>query len=130
MIPISDGFSILILGITIGLIHSTDGDHILALSTLSRDYRKSLKNFWIGISWGLGHSTPLMILGIVILLAKQSILDHYLKISIYMEILVGIMLIFLGIQKSGFLGSVKSMSRETLPFSTLLSLYCSVLRLF
>ena len=98
MIPIYDVISILILGITIGLIHSTDGDHILALSTLSRDYRKSLKNFWIGISWGLGHSTPLMILGIVILLAKQSILDLYLKISIYMEILVGIMLIFLGIQ--------------------------------
>ncbi|MBI64400.1 MAG: hypothetical protein CL778_03875 [Chloroflexi bacterium] len=86
------------LGITVGIIHSTDVDHIVAISTFSRDYKKSFKNFWVGVSWGLGHSTPLLALGLLILITKDSILSSFDNFEIYMEGFVGIMLVFLGIQ--------------------------------
>ena len=98
VLEISGIFSAILVGFLLGLRHSIDGDHIVAISTLSRDYNKYFKNLWIGISWGLGHSTPLIIIGISVLLFKDVFFDVYEPISTYFEILVSIMLIFLGIQ--------------------------------
>ena len=69
--------SAIIIGLVIGLRHSTDGDHVVAVSTMARDYRSVFKGLWVGVSWGLGHSTPLLLLGILILLVKQSFMDLY-----------------------------------------------------
>ena len=71
-VPIAGFGSALILGLIIGLRHSTDGDHIVAVSTMARDYQSLFKGLWVGLSWGLGHSTPLLILGIIILLLKET----------------------------------------------------------
>ena len=98
VLEISGIFSAIIVGFLIGLRHSLDGDHIVAISTLSRDYNKYFKNLWIGLSWGLGHSTPLILIGISVLLFKDIFFDIYEPISTYFEILVSVMLIFLGIQ--------------------------------
>ena len=49
-------------------------------------------------SWGLGHSTPLLILGILILLVKQTVIDFYESISVFFEFGVAVMLLFLGLQ--------------------------------
>lgn len=95
---ISSILSPIFLGITVGIIHSTDVDHIVAISTFSRDYKRSFKNFWVGVSWGLGHSTPLFALGLLILITKDSILSMFNDFQNYMEGFVGIMLIFLGLQ--------------------------------
>ena len=95
---ISSIFSPIFLGISVGIIHSTDVDHIVAISTFSRDYKKSFKSFWIGVSWGLGHSTPLFALGLLILISKDSILALFDDFQNYLEGFVGIMLIFLGLQ--------------------------------
>ena len=64
-VPIAGFGSALVLGLIIGLRHSTDGDHIVAVSTMARDYQSLFKGLWVGVSWGLGHSTPLLILGII-----------------------------------------------------------------
>ncbi|MQG18882.1 MAG: hypothetical protein FI687_03820 [SAR202 cluster bacterium] len=98
VIHFSGIISALIVGLIIGFRHSTDGDHVVAVSTMARDYRNIFKSLWVGISWGLGHSTPLMILGILVLLFKQSILDIYESIAGFFEFGVGLMLVFLGIQ--------------------------------
>lgn len=90
--------SAIFIGLIIGFRHSTDGDHIVAVSTMARDYRSAFKGLWIGVSWGLGHSTPLLILGIIILLIKQSALDFYASIAVFFEFGVALMLIFLGLQ--------------------------------
>tara|TARA_B100001750_G_scaffold247411_1_gene273070 strand:+ start:4355 stop:5140 length:786 start_codon:yes stop_codon:yes gene_type:complete len=90
--------SALIVGLIIGFAHSTDGDHVVAVSTMARDFRSVFKGLWVGLSWGLGHSTPLLILGILVLLFKQSIIDYYEPISGFFEFGVGLMLVYLGIQ--------------------------------
>jgi len=97
-IEISGILSAILVGFLLGLRHSLDGDHIVAISTLSRDFNKYIKNLWIGISWGLGHSTPLILIGISVLLFKDLFFDFYKPLSSYFELLVSIMLIFLGIQ--------------------------------
>jgi ABC-type nickel/cobalt efflux system permease component RcnA len=98
LIQFSGILSALFLGIILGLSHSTDGDHVVAVSTMARDYKNIMKSIWVGISWGLGHSTPLLILGILILIIKESLMSFYEKIAVYFEFGVAIMLILLGIQ--------------------------------
>lgn len=88
--------SAIIIGLVIGLRHSTDGDHVVAVSTMARDYRSVFKGLWVGVSWGLGHSTPLLLLGTLILLAKQSFMDLYESVSSVFEFGVALMLVFLG----------------------------------
>jgi sulfite exporter TauE/SafE len=90
--------SAIIIGLVIGLRHSTDGDHVVAVSTMARDYRSVFKGLWVGVSWGLGHSTPLLLLGTLILLVKQSFMDLYASVSSIFEFGVALMLIFLGAQ--------------------------------
>ena len=97
-VPIAGFGSALVLGLIIGLRHSTDGDHIVAVSTMARDYQSLFKGLWVGVSWGLGHSTPLLILGIIILLLKEAALDLYESVATYFEFGVALMLIFLGLQ--------------------------------
>ena len=90
--------SALLIGLIIGLRHSTDGDHIVAVSTMARDYKSIFKGLWIGVSWGLGHSSPLIVLGILILLFKETIMDAYESVAGFFEFGVAIMLILLGLQ--------------------------------
>ena len=97
-IAISGITSALFLGLIIGLRHSTDGDHVVAVSTMARDYKSLFKGLWVGVSWGLGHSTPLLFLGILILLVKQAIMDFYDSVATFFEFGVALMLIFLGVQ--------------------------------
>lgn len=98
VIHFSGIISALIVGLIIGFRHSTDGDHVVAVATMARDYRSVLKGLWVGFSWGLGHSTPLLILGILVLLFKQSVIDYYEPVSGFFEFGVGLMLVFLGAQ--------------------------------
>ncbi|MCH7706544.1 MAG: urease accessory protein UreH, partial [Chloroflexi bacterium] len=53
---------------------------------------------WIGAYWGLGHTTPLLIVGTAILFLKGTVAEQYEKFSSYLEFGVGIMLVFLGAQ--------------------------------
>ena len=90
--------SAIFIGLIIGLRHSTDGDHVIAVSTMARDYRSVFKGLWVGVSWGLGHSTPLLLLGMLILLVKQSVMDFYESVSAVFEFGVALMLVSLGLQ--------------------------------
>ena len=98
IIQFSGILSALFIGLLIGLKHSTDGDHIVAISTIVRDYKKIINAVWVGISWGIGHTIPLMILGTIILLLKENFLDLYMHIARYLECGVAIMVIILGLQ--------------------------------
>lgn len=88
----------LILGFLLGLKHATDADHIVAVSTIASEYRNAWRGIWVGVSWGLGHTFPLLILGIVVLVLKDAVLDSYSAVAPYLELLVGLMLVFLGVQ--------------------------------
>ena len=98
LVKFSGIISAIIVGFFIGLTHSLDGDHVVAVSTMAKDVRSFFGTIWIGLSWGLGHSTPLIIIGVLVLLIKDDIIDIYEPISSYFELLVSLMLIFLGLQ--------------------------------
>lgn len=87
--------SVIILGMVLGLRHALDPDHIIAVSTIVSDSRNPLKSIWIGISWGIGHTTTLFILGIVVIAVGVAIPD---RLALFFEMLVGILLVILGIQ--------------------------------
>ena len=90
------GMIALILGFLLGLKHSTDADHVVAVSTLTAKYHNVWQGIWVGASWGLGHTTPLLIVGIAILCFKGALLDRYETVSTWFELGVAIMLMFLG----------------------------------
>ncbi|MBI2855539.1 MAG: urease accessory protein UreH [Chloroflexi bacterium] len=88
----------LILGFLLGIKHATDADHVVAVSTIVSEYRNAWRGIWIGASWGLGHTTPLLIAGISILLLKDPAAQLYEDYAAFLEFGVGIMLLFLGLQ--------------------------------
>ena len=86
------------LGLLLGLKHATDADHVVAVSTIVSEYRNAWRGIWVGASWGLGHTTPLLIVGTAILLLKESVAERYEQVAPFLEFGVGIMLVFLGVQ--------------------------------
>ena len=96
LVQISGVFSSLFLGLFLGFKHSTDGDHVVAVSTMAKNFKNVFKSLWVGVSWGLGHSTPLLILGTLILFIKDALMDVYESVATYFEFGVAIMLVLLG----------------------------------
>ena len=94
----SGALAALTLGFLLGLKHATDADHVVAVSTIVGEYRNAWRGIWVGGSWGLGHSTPLLVLGVVILAFKEVVLDRYDSVAPAFEFGVGVMLVFLGVQ--------------------------------
>jgi len=88
-------FAALILGIVLGLRHALDPDHVVAVSTIVSEYRNPLRSFWVGVSWGLGHTTTLFIIGIIIIALRLAIPE---RLALFLEFAVGIMLVGLGVQ--------------------------------
>jgi len=95
---------VLTLGLVIGLQHAFEPDHIAAVTTqITRQKNKSqsikkliqestLKSSIIGVVWGAGHTTALMLVGLVVYLLSVNIPDVFFNGS---EFIVGIMLVFL-----------------------------------
>jgi ABC-type nickel/cobalt efflux system permease component RcnA len=88
----------LALGLLLGLKHATDADHVVAVSTIVSEYRNAWRGIWVGASWGLGHSTPLLVLGIVVLAFREVVLVRYEAVAPVLEFGVGVMLVYLGAQ--------------------------------
>lgn len=86
---------ILALGLLLGIRHAFDADHLIAVTTIVSAYRNPLRAIWVGISWGLGHTTTLLLAGILLLFMKVSLPE---RVALLFEFLVGVMLIVLGIQ--------------------------------
>lgn len=86
------------LGFLLGLKHATDADHVVAVSTMVAELGSAWRGVWIGASWGLGHTTPLLALGIILLLIKEALVDRLQQVAPILEFGVGIMLVLLGFQ--------------------------------
>jgi sulfite exporter TauE/SafE len=82
------------LGFFLGIKHSFEADHVIAVSTMVTEHKNPFRAALIGTFWGIGHTTTLFIAGIVILLLKITIPD---KIALSLEFIVGCMLVGLGI---------------------------------
>jgi len=97
---------VLTLGLAIGLQHAFEPDHIAAVTTqvihqknksqsLKELIKKgALKSSIIGAMWGAGHTTTLVLVGLLVYLFSVNIPDVFFISS---EFIVGVMLIFLAI---------------------------------
>lgn len=79
----------------------TGPDHLSAIATLSANVGSVLRAFGLGVRWGLGHSTGLLLVGTILILATRGnghdTVDMPDLVSHLLESLVGVFMIFLGI---------------------------------
>jgi high-affinity nickel permease len=94
MLPIDPKLAtMLALGFLLGIEHAFDADHVVAVSTLVTRERNLKKSSFLGIFWGIGHTTTLLIVGLAILTLKLTIPN---RLALSMEFVVGAMLVLLG----------------------------------
>ncbi len=83
----------LLLGFVLGLKHSTEADHLAAVSTLVTDTHGVRRGAIVGAFWGLGHLLTLFVLGAILIVFRLPITP---RISWTFEFLVALVLIALG----------------------------------
>ena len=83
-----------LLGFILGIRHSTDPDHIVAVSTIVSRNRSLRNGAMIGAVWGMGHTLTIFVVGSAIILFRITIPA---RIGLGMEFLVALMLILLGV---------------------------------
>jgi len=82
------------LGLVLGMRHSTDPDHVVAVSAIVARERSVPQGTLIGALWGLGHTVTIVAVGAAIILFKLVIPP---RLGLSMELAVAAMLILLGI---------------------------------
>ena len=87
-------FSMLGLGLVLGLKHALDADHLAAVSTMATEGRGLFASSLIGALWGLGHTLSLTFAGVLVIVLHFEIGARAGKA---LELCVGFMLIALGV---------------------------------
>jgi ABC-type nickel/cobalt efflux system permease component RcnA len=82
------------LGLLLGIQHALDPDHLIAVSTIVSEHRSFKWASLIGAFWGLGHTTTLFIVGLLVIGLRVTIPPH---VASSLELLVAAMLIILGV---------------------------------
>lgn len=85
---------IVLLGLFLGMRHSTDPDHVVAVSTIVSRERSVRHAALIGVLWGVGHTLTISLVGSAIILFGLVIPP---RIGLSMEFSVALMLILLGV---------------------------------
>ena len=84
---------ILLTGLGLGFAHSLDPDHVVAVSTLLCNNKSIRKSITSATVWGVGHSTVLFIIGLLVLTLSVVIPQSVLKLF---DSAAGVLLIILG----------------------------------
>jgi nickel/cobalt exporter len=85
---------VVLLGLFLGMRHSTDPDHVIAVSTIASRERSIGKGAVIGMLWGVGHTLTIFLVGSAIILFGLVIPP---RVGLSMEFSVALMLILLGV---------------------------------
>ncbi|MFZ5534956.1 MAG: hypothetical protein ACOY3M_02250 [Patescibacteria group bacterium] len=103
-------FSVLILGFLLGLKHATDADHVVAVTTIVSRQKKLRHAALVGITWGIGHTFMIIVVGIAMIVFRITIPE---KAQLTFELIVAVTLIILGfLNLTGIMGKlVRSLSR-------------------
>jgi len=87
--------SFLILGFLIGMSHALEADHLAAVGALATSkHSSSRKLVFLGASWGMGHTTTLLLLSSLVLFFGYVLSA---RLAAGMEFIVGTMLVLLGV---------------------------------
>jgi ABC-type nickel/cobalt efflux system permease component RcnA len=85
---------ILLTGLGLGLGHSLDPDHVVAVSTLVCNNKSLRKSITSATVWGIGHSAILFVIGLLVLTLSVVIPQEILKLF---DCAAGVLLIILGL---------------------------------
>jgi ABC-type nickel/cobalt efflux system permease component RcnA len=85
---------IVLLGLFLGMRHSTDPDHVVAVSTIASRERSVRHGALLGVFWGVGHTLTIFLVGSAIILFGLVIPP---RVGLSMEFSVALMLVLLGI---------------------------------
>ncbi|PEO48741.1 urease accessory protein UreH [Bacillus sp. AFS026049] len=85
--------SILTLGFLLGIKHSLEPDHVIAVATTAGNTKKLAHSTLTGVYWGIGHTCTLFLIGVLFIWMKGEIPE---SLSMTLEFGVGIMLVMLG----------------------------------
>ncbi|MDU8929658.1 hypothetical protein RXV86_19910 [Alisedimentitalea sp. MJ-SS2] len=85
----------LILGLTVGMAHALEADHLAAVGALAARKTSSRRRMaWLGASWGLGHTTTLLLMSMPVVLLGLVLSA---RVASGLEFAVGVMLVTMGV---------------------------------
>ena len=82
------------LGLLLGIQHALDPDHLIAVSTIVSEQKNFKWASLMGAFWGLGHTTTLFMVGLVVIGLRVAIPP---RLGTGLELLVALMLVILGV---------------------------------
>jgi high-affinity nickel-transport protein len=85
---------VVVIGFLLGMLHATDADHVVAVSTIVSQQRKVGSAARVGVLWGVGHTLTVLLVGSAIILFNLAIPP---QVGLAMEFAVALMLILLGV---------------------------------
>lgn len=89
-----EAISLLLLGLGLGLLHSLDADHIMAVSLFNNQCPSFKRTLFFALYWALGHGGILLCGGLLLFGLGVSIPESF---SLFAELGVALLLISLGI---------------------------------
>jgi high-affinity nickel permease len=95
IVHLSDGTSlvlVLAIAIVLGLRHASDPDHLAAVTTLVANGRGGATR--LGLTWGLGHATSLVLLGVPIVVWKAYLPE---RVEQSAEVTIGFVIVALAL---------------------------------
>jgi nickel/cobalt exporter len=87
-------FSLLLMGLGLGLLHALDADHVMAVSALSNRKPSLRRTLKFSANWALGHGSVLILLGLLFFGLGIALPESIQKLA---ESSVGVLLIGLGL---------------------------------
>ena len=89
---------VLLISLVLGLRHASDPDHLAAVTTLiasEEEREQARKAGWMGLCWGLGHGTTLVILGLPLVLFNRFLPERVGQIA---EVVIGMVIVALAVR--------------------------------
>jgi cytochrome c biogenesis protein CcdA len=89
---------VLLISVLLGLRHATDPDHLAAVTTLiasEQDRSRVRKASLMGLLWGLGHGTTLVLVGLPLVLLGRYLPEAVQRAA---EVAIGGIIVFLAIR--------------------------------
>ncbi len=89
---------VLVVSLLLGLRHASDPDHLAAVTTLvasEEDHLRVRKAAFMGLWWGLGHGTTLILVGIPLVLSGQYLPERLQQAA---EVAIGLIIVVLAVR--------------------------------
>ena len=88
---------VLLVSLLLGLRHASDPDHLAAVTTLiaSEEQRRIWKATYMGLFWGLGHGTTLVVIGLPLVLLGQYLPERVQQLA---EVAIGAIIVALAVR--------------------------------